>query len=130
MGSFHSGAGNDSVCCFAYHSRRPGADSRLLGCGSHVGPGDFLSLGGTFFIARLSSPAWALIIIAVFYVVLVVDSQVAYFDLAERYVYREVQEPESDRFPREWRSLDPDAVYQQWTTMIALLPLQLSTWKE
>lgn len=83
------------------------------GAGMMWGLGIFVVLGVLFWLSRLSAPGWALAIISLFYAVLMVGSQVVYYDGAQDRLYHTVQ-AEPGRFPPAWKDLDRDRLYQQW----------------
>ena len=81
-----------AVCAFLLS--RGGGD--VLASGSWLsgvmwGLGAFSMLGVLFWLSRLSSPSWALLIIALVYATLLVGSQAAYFEKAKDRLYQSVQ---------------------------------------
>lgn len=73
-----------------------------------------LALGGTFFLSRLASLKLALIITPLFYMGVVIGSQIFFYEHERDHVYRTVAADASGRFPLQWKSLGREELYRQW----------------
>ena len=87
-----------------------------------------LSLGGVFWLSRLSSPQWAFMIIVGYFFVVGVGAQINYWDLAQDRVFRSVQDDKEDSYPLEWKSIAKDDLYQVWMTDVLQEPPPHGWW--